>query len=863
MSPAIDEEMLLNILDNSLLITPPEYERQETSPLRDFHNVCGPIPSRNNMQNRGGVCGQREGDFREKGRNLREVKGEIFSEESESHIPVCLNGVELASSSSVKLETVDYDNGELPEMPVVNPELPSDGQYTSIHDPKEPADVIKHEVVDEANTVQPCLIPHGPIPSNLQRKEQRYPSRKRVSSNCDFRRSKAPRLSKTQDKHLGQRETVSNIHKEVMMKDVDQIVEEPNDNVSKDKKQQDVEHEDFFDDGRGEGTKQSEINGKVSTFSIKVQNNKKKSTRLSCSNIKLEEGRNVGVENSRVMSAPSSPRRDGEAEVETSQSMAEGKKKNGTKRGCAMRKKRNCSPEKNNARRKVRDTLRLFHGVLRKLVQADEKKSKGRVDASIQISVALKIFKDHGKYIDAKKRMGRVPGVEVGDLFNYRVELDIIGLHKPLQSGIDFFKLDDELIAISVVASGRYDNVVENSDVLIYVGQGGNVAGGCKQLEDQKLLGGNLALKNSIDKKNPVRVIRGFKERKTIRGKRVTIPTYVYDGLYTVERCWKERGPHGKLIYKFELLRIPNQPELTWKKLVKVKKSKKSKRREGHVDDVSQGKEETPICAVNTIDGEKPSPFTYITSVMYPDWCRPLPLKGCDCKDGCSDSKHCACALKNGGEIPYNYSGAIVEEKSLVYECGPSCKCPPTCHNRVSQHGIKLPLEIFKTEARGWGVRSSSSIPSGSFVCEYIGELLDDKEAEQRIDDDEYLFDIGRNYNDPTLRDGLSTLMPDMPSSRSDVVENVGFTIDARKFGNIGRFINHSCSPNLFAQNVLYDHEDKRIPHIMMFASENIPPLQELTYHYNYTLDHVFDSEGNIKKKSCHCGSSECTGRMY
>lgn len=357
-----------------------------------------------------------------------------------------------------------------------------------------------------------------------------------------------------------------------------------------------------------------------------------------------------------------------------------------------------------------------------------------------------------------------------------------------------------------------------------------------------------------------MRVIRGFKERKQSQGKRVTIPTYIYDGLYTVERYWQEHGPHGMLVYKFELKRGPHQPELTWNK---VKKSKKSKKQERCVDDISKGKEKTPIFAVNTIDDEKPAPFTYITSVMYPDWCRPLPPRGCDCKNGCSDSKHCACALKNGGEIPYNYSGAIVEEKPLVYECGPSCKCPPSCHNRVSQHGIKLPLEIFKTESMGWGLRSLSSIPSGSFVCEYIGELLDDKEAEQRIDNDEYLFDIGRNYNDPTVRDGLSVLMPNMSSSCSDVVQNVGFTLDAAKFGNVGRFINHSCSPNLFAQNVLYDHDDKRVPHIMMFAAENIPPMQELTYHYNYTIDQVFDSEGNIKKKSCHCGSSECTGRMY
>lgn len=205
-----------------------------------------------------------------------------------------------------------------------------------------------------------------------------------------------------------------------------------------------------------------------------------------------------------------------------------------------------------------------------------------------------------------------------------------------------------------------------------------------------------------------------------------------------------------------------------------------------------------------------------------------------------------------------------MEAKPLVHECGPSCKCPPTCHNRVSQHGVKLELEVFKTAKRGWGVRSLTSISSGSFICEYTGELLSDMEAEQRTGNDEYLFDIGSGSNDQSLWDGLAGLVNELPShSIAETVEDAGYTIDAAKYGGVGRFINHSCSPNLYAQNVLYDHDDKTVPHIMLFAAENIPPLQELSYHYNYKLDQVRDSDGNIKKKSCYCGSAECTGRLY
>lgn len=175
----------------------------------------------------------------------------------------------------------------------------------------------------------------------------------------------------------------------------------------------------------------------------------------------------------------------------------------------------------------------------------------------------------------------------------------------------------------------------------------------------------------------------------------------------------------------------------------------------------------------------------------------------------------------------------------------------------MTQHGIKIPLEIFKTKSKGWGVRSLNFIPSGTFICEYTGELLEDREAENRAGFDEYLFDIGQNYKDCCSN-------PDEKTSCSIVAEkDAGFCIDALKFGNVGRFINHSCSPNLYAQNVLYDHDDKRMPHIMLFAVENIPPLQELTYHYNYAVGTVHDFNGNVKKKSCYCGSTQCTGRLY
>ncbi|KAJ3704811.1 hypothetical protein LUZ61_008516 [Rhynchospora tenuis] len=524
-----------------------------------------------------------------------------------------------------------------------------------------------------------------------------------------------------------------------------------------------------------------------------------------------------------------------------------------------------------NARGKVKKTLRLFHTVCRVLLQKEESgassqephkeclpKLKGgnRIDLT-----AAEIIKGFDEYVKpGDDVVGHVSGVEIGDEFRYRVELHLIGLHRPPQGGIAWTRVNGVPLATSIVSSGGYSDNMDGSGVLNYIGSGGQPTGKKGQMtlpQDQKLERGNLALKNSMDMKTPVRVIYGHNNSETSR----SVMKFTYDGLYTVEE-FKEEPEKYKIdgteytamVFKFKLIRMPGQP--------KVGLLIASAVREGLcIADISQGLEKMPICAINTVDNEKPPHFKYITSMIYPSWYEKTTPKGCECNRRCS-SKRCACAQRNGGEIPFNFDGAIVQAMPLIFECGPACQCPPSCYNRVSQSGIRIPLEIFKTETRGWGVRSQSSIPSGSFVCEYVGELLKDEEAERRKHNDVYLFDIGHNYDDAALWEGLAGFVP-CTKSDSEASESEGFTIDAAEMGNVGRFINHSCSPNLYAQNVLFDHDDRQMPHVMFFAAENIPRLQELTYHYNYTIGQVRDSEGKEKVKECYCGSSECRGRLY
>jgi hypothetical protein len=84
------------------------------------------------------------------------------------------------------------------------------------------------------------------------------------------------------------------------------------------------------------------------------------------------------------------------------------------------------------------------------------------------------------------------------------------------------------------------------------------------------------------------------------------------------------------------------------------------------------------------------------------------------------------------------------------------------------------------------------------------------------------------------------------------------YTVDAKSFGSIGRFLNHSCEPNLDKVTVFTDSHDPRTARVAFFAAEFIPAYSELCYDYGY-------QPGNVdgKHKECLCGSSRCRKVWY
>ncbi|XP_044261529.1 histone-lysine N-methyltransferase eggless-like [Tribolium madens] len=109
----------------------------------------------------------------------------------------------------------------------------------------------------------------------------------------------------------------------------------------------------------------------------------------------------------------------------------------------------------------------------------------------------------------------------------------------------------------------------------------------------------------------------------------------------------------------------------------------------------------------------------------------------------------------------------------------------------------------------------------------------------------------------PKSGSDLDDNKPSQVSVRSFFGEEEPYIMDTKNAGNIGRFLNHSCSPNVFVQNVFVDTHDLRFPWVAFFCSQFIRAGTELTWNYNYDIGSV---PGRVLY--CHCGSLECKGRL-
>lgn len=83
------------------------------------------------------------------------------------------------------------------------------------------------------------------------------------------------------------------------------------------------------------------------------------------------------------------------------------------------------------------------------------------------------------------------------------------------------------------------------------------------------------------------------------------------------------------------------------------------------------------------------------------------------------------------------------------------------------------------------------------------------------------------------------------------------FLLDATKEGNVGRFLNHSCCPNLLVQNVFVETHDRSFPLVAFFTNRYVKARTELTWDYGYEA-------GTMPEKEilCQCGVNKCRKKI-
>lgn len=204
------------------------------------------------------------------------------------------------------------------------------------------------------------------------------------------------------------------------------------------------------------------------------------------------------------------------------------------------------------------------------------------------------------------------------------------------------------------------------------------------------------------------------------------------------------------------------------------KKSRSHQKRDHNVIcyDVSRGRENIEIPVVNDVDlCPPPLDFVYVTKNLpgkdVSITTNPDRLQCCQCLNDCSDPATCSCLRLMDGRA-YD-SGVLQSDKSAtgVYECNSRCSChlnacknrvvgkgsPPSSsvsrrsHQNICAAGPSLKLEVFRCPQRGkgWGVRCRTVIMSGTYIADYLGELIPEQGADARglNYSDEYLFNLG------------------------------------------------------------------------------------------------------------------------
>ncbi|EPS42595.1 hypothetical protein H072_3411 [Dactylellina haptotyla CBS 200.50] len=190
-------------------------------------------------------------------------------------------------------------------------------------------------------------------------------------------------------------------------------------------------------------------------------------------------------------------------------------------------------------------------------------------------------------------------------------------------------------------------------------------------------------------------------------------------------------------------------------------------------------------------------------------------LMSCDCRSEFSNGVNLACGRD------------CINAETFVECVDGDSNCGGQCRNQRFQNKEYGNVSVIQTEMKGYGLRANVGMEPGTFIYEYIGEVINETQFRKRRE--QYGKEDIKHFYFMSIK--------------------VGEYIDATKKGCLARFCNHSCNPNCMVEKWVVGGKLR----MGIFAKVKIEAGEELTFDYNV------DRYGADPQK-CFCGEPNCIG---
>ncbi|KAE9058559.1 hypothetical protein PF007_g31257 [Phytophthora fragariae] len=185
---------------------------------------------------------------------------------------------------------------------------------------------------------------------------------------------------------------------------------------------------------------------------------------------------------------------------------------------------------------------------------------------------------------------------------------------------------------------------------------------------------------------------------------------------------------------------------------------------------------------------------------------------------------HCKCRRGQDWTLT---CGIGCENRSMQVECvSGKCVTGGRCSNQQMQDDRNALLSVKNLSHKGMSLFASEQILPGAFVCQYTGEIIRSSTYRRRE----------MELNGVTNYYGMAI--------------NNNEVIDARAFGGIARFANHSCQPNCVVER--WDVNGEIC--CGFFAKTLIENNEEIT------IDYGGGNTTATRRKKCMCKKAGCRG---